>query len=83
MKTPEHFEKKLIPSANGFSPMHVQRSAHEAMGYNEALEKTNAKELYEAALSALSVIEWEFESDTKAYEAMLNLKNALEKATGL
>lgn len=51
METPKHFERKII------EPYIVDRTQSENRGYNECLEKTNAKELYEALQYAKREIE--------------------------
>lgn len=76
MKTPEHFKQEIVLGLT-----QVNRDGIDyKVGYNEALEKTNAKELY---VGASIMIESLKKTGNVSAEAYGILQNAIEKANNL
>lgn len=71
MKTPEHFEKKdYLKAKNGIEKLGM-------IGYNRALEKTNAKELYEVLTD---MFEYHYNEKVLSAEAYQEMNERAQKA---
>lgn len=78
METPEHFNgvETINPDFNNYTKGHVA-------GYNMCLERTNAKELYEALNVIINHLRVFREHDIKTpdYSGLINIANtAIKKA---
>ena len=85
MEIPEHFNGKTQLENSIFLPMDYTHG--KTVGYNIALEKTNAKELYELLIQSKDLIKFWLKADGGDWDAyekhspfMNKLNEAIEKA---